>query len=235
MTKFSVHLENFEGPFDLLLHLIAKNQLDVTQLALAKVTEEFLAYLPSVKDFSQTSEFLVVAATLLNLKAQRLLPRPTADEDVESFESVDLLFAKLLQYRAYKVAAEHLRERERTHQRLARTAPLPRALEQAMPPLRHHDPEKLRTALVEALSEEPPYEPEHLHSPLVSVESAQDYVLHALRKSPTTFEHLLSQSPSLAHSVSQFLAILVLFKDGIIDLRQDEPLGPLEITLTESA
>ncbi len=116
-ARFTVRLTNFEGPFDLLLQLIGRHQLDVTEIALSTVTDEFIAHLRALGDeldLDQASEFLVVAATLLDLKAARLLPAAAVedDEDLELLEARDLLFARLLQYRAYKQAAAFLRERE---------------------------------------------------------------------------------------------------------------------------
>ena len=107
---FRVHLDNFEGPFDLLLGLIAKHKLDVTEVALSKVTDEFIAHIKALGaewDLEQATEFLVVAATLLDLKAARLLPSGDVEdeEDLALLEARDLLFARLLQYRAYKEVA----------------------------------------------------------------------------------------------------------------------------------
>ena len=116
-ARFTVKLTNFEGPFDLLLQLIGKHKLDVTEIALSKVTDEFIAHLRALGselDLDQASEFLVVASTLLDLKAARLLPAADVDDedDLELLEARDLLFARLLQYKAYKQAAAFLRERE---------------------------------------------------------------------------------------------------------------------------
>src|SRR4051794_41252493 len=115
-AAFEVHLDVFEGPFDLLLGLIAKHQLDVTEVALSKVTDEFIAHIRAAGtewDLGQATEFLVVAATLLDLKAARLLPSAEVDDedDLALLEARDLLFARLLQYRAYKQAAAHLADR----------------------------------------------------------------------------------------------------------------------------
>ena len=116
-SRFTVRLTNFEGPFDLLLQLIGKHKLDVTEIALSKVTDEFIAHLRALGDeldLDQASEFLVVAATLLDLKAARLLPAADVEdeEDLAALEARDLLFARLLQYKAYKEAAAFLRQRE---------------------------------------------------------------------------------------------------------------------------
>src|SRR6185369_15971863 len=116
--RFTVRLDNFTGPFDLLLQLIGKHKLDVTEVALHQVTDDFIAYIRAMGDewdLDETSEFLVVAATLLDLKAARLLPAAEVEdeEDLALLEARDLLFARLLQYRAYKEAASHISELER--------------------------------------------------------------------------------------------------------------------------
>jgi segregation and condensation protein A len=113
-SDFSVHLANFEGPFDLLLGLIAKHQLDITEVALSQVTDEFVGTLKTLgPDLERTSQFLVVAATLLDLKTARLLPQADVEneEDLALLEARDLLFARLLQYRAYKGVATMLEQR----------------------------------------------------------------------------------------------------------------------------
>src|SRR5947207_6483751 len=112
-SAFQVHLDVFEGPFDLLLALISKHKLDITEVALSQVTDEFIAYLSERSDgwdLDQVSYFLVVAATLLDLKAARLLPSGAVEdeEDLALLEARDLLFARLLQYRAFKEAAAHI-------------------------------------------------------------------------------------------------------------------------------
>lgn len=110
-NTFRVHLEVFEGPFDLLLGLISKHKLDITEVSLSQVTDEFISYIRARGpqwDLEQTSHFLLVAATLLDLKAARLLPSGEVDdeEDLALLEARDLLFARLLQYRAYKEVAK---------------------------------------------------------------------------------------------------------------------------------
>ena len=116
---FQVRLTNFEGPFDLLLQLIFAHRLDVTEVALHRVTDDFIAYTREIGrqlDLEETTAFLVVAATLLDLKAARLLPAGQIDdeEDLALLEVRDLLFARLLQYRAFKHVAEMFAELEAT-------------------------------------------------------------------------------------------------------------------------
>ncbi len=114
--SFEVHLVNFDGPFDLLLQLISKHKLDITEIALSVITDDFIAHIKALGsewDLDQTSEFLLIAATLLDLKAARLLPKGEVedDEDLALLEARDLLFARLLQYRAFKQIAALVQER----------------------------------------------------------------------------------------------------------------------------
>ncbi|MBA2445187.1 MAG: segregation/condensation protein A, partial [Nocardioidaceae bacterium] len=113
---FAVHLDNFDGPFDLLLRLISQHQLDITEVALSQVTDDFIAHIKTVGagwELEQTTQFLVVAATLLDLKIVRLLPKGEveSEEDLALLEARDLLFARLLQYRAFKQVAAVLEQR----------------------------------------------------------------------------------------------------------------------------
>src|SRR5690349_25001174 len=113
---FEVSLDNFEGPFDLLLSLISKHKLDITEVSLSRVTDEFIAHVKAggpVWDLEQTTSFLLVAATLLDLKAARLLPQGDVEdeEDLALLEARDLLFARLLQYKAFKQVAGVLERR----------------------------------------------------------------------------------------------------------------------------
>src|ERR671938_549949 len=138
-TPFQVRLENFEGPFDLLLHLIAKHQLDVTEVSLSQVTDDFIAHIRAMEgswDLDQATEFLVVAATLLDLKAARLLPSGEVedDEDLALLEARDLLFARLLQYRAFKdIAAEFAARMTAAARRFPRRVPLEPRFAQLLP------------------------------------------------------------------------------------------------------
>ncbi|MGA0062167.1 MAG: segregation and condensation protein A, partial [Candidatus Planktophila sp.] len=115
---FSVHLDNFDGPFDLLLQLISRHKLDITEVSLSMVTDEFISFIRALEAsgegwrLDQATEFLVIAATLLDLKAARLLPSGEIEdeEDLALLEARDILFARLLQYRAFKEIAASFQE-----------------------------------------------------------------------------------------------------------------------------
>ena len=244
---FTVHLDNFEGPFDLLLGLISKHQLDITEIALAKVTDEFMAHLRALQasepswDLGQTSEFLLVAATLLDIKAARLLPS-TGDgdeEDLELIEARDLLFARLLQYRAFKDVARFLGETMAATGRMtARQAGLEPHLAKLLPELVISvTPEQLAMVAARALT---PKEPEtvglaHLHAPAVSVREQAVVVVDRLRRHGTTsFRALVSDADSTLVVVARFLALLELFRDKQVVFEQPEALGELEVSWTGS-
>lgn len=244
---FTVHLDNFEGPFDLLLGLISKHQLDVTEIALAKVTDEFMAHLRALQaeqpswDLGQTSEFLLVAATLLDIKAARLLPntRETDDEDLELIEARDLLFARLLQYRAFKDVAAHLGETMATTGRMTpRQAGLEPHLATLLPELVITvTPEQLAMVAARALT---PKEPEtvgltHLHAPAVSVREQAALVVDRLRaESSVSFRALVRDADSTLVVVARFLALLELFRDQQVTFDQPEALGELDVRWTGS-
>lgn len=244
--SFEVHLENFSGPFDLLLSLIAKHKLDITEIALATVTDEFVAHIRSAADggwdLGQASEFLVVAATLLDLKAARLLPAGEVDddEDVARLEARDLLFARLLQYRAFKQVAASLAERLATEgRRYPRSVPLEPHLANLLPELvMSTTPEQLATAAARALAPRP--QPEgvslaHLHSALVSVREQAQVLADRLRRSRrTTFRALVADASSTTVVVARFLALLELFRDGAVAFDQVEALAELSVRWTGS-
>ena len=244
---FTVHLDNFEGPFDLLLGLISKHQLDITEIALAKVTDEFMAHLRALQasepswDLGQTSEFLLVAATLLDIKAARLLPN-TGDgdeEDLELIEARDLLFARLMQYRAFKDVAAHLGETMATTGRMTpRQAGLEPHLASLLPELVISiTPEQLAMVAARALT---PREPEtvglgHLHAPAVSVREQAALVVDRLRaEGAVSFRALVRDADSTLVVVARFLALLELFRDRQVTFDQPEALGELEVSWTGS-
>ncbi len=247
VTPFEVHLDVFSGPFDLLLGLISKHKLDITEVALAKVTDEFVAHLKAAQaadnewDLSQASEFLLVAATLLDLKASRLLPQsgPQDDEDLALIEARDLLFARLLQYRAYKDNAGFFRERMATAGRItARQAGLDPEFASLLPELvMTVTPEQL--AMIAARAMTPRVAPtvglDHLHAPQVSVREQAALIVTRLRaRGQVSFRSLVADADTTLVIVARFLALLELFKESAIAFEQAEALGELDIRWTGS-
>jgi segregation and condensation protein A len=242
-AAFSVHLDNFEGPFDLLLSLIAKHQLDVTEVALSQVTDEFIAHIRARGaswDLGQATEFLVVAATLLDLKAARLLPGGEVDdeEDVALLEARDLLFARLLQYRAYKQAAalfSGLMAAEARHH--PRDVALEPQLAAAVPEVvLAIGPEGLAALAARALTPRvaPLVDVGHVHAPRVSVRERAVVVASRLRElGRASFRGLTTDcddQPLLV--VATFLALLELFREGHVAFEQIIPLGDLHVRWT---
>lgn len=239
--EFSVHLENFSGPFDLLLSLIAKHKLDITEIALAQVTDEFISYLRAAdRDLDTTSEFLVVAATLLDLKAARLLPAGDVEDadDLELLEARDLLFVRLLQYRAYKqlagVFAERLADQGRGFPRIAPLEPHVAAL---LPELVWTvTPEQLAELAARALEPRPApptVDVGHLHAPLVSVRDQAAIVVDRLRShGASSFRALVADADGVMVVVARFLALLELFREGVVSFDQVTALGDLTVHWT---
>jgi len=241
-SPFQVHLDVFQGPFDLLLGLIGKHQLDITEVALAEVTDEFVAHIRaagSAWDLGQATEFLVVAATLLDLKAARLLPSASVEDedDLAVLEARDLLFARLLQYRAFKqvadVFAAHLVQTGRRH---ARSVPLDPQIAALLPELiMGITPEQLAALAAGALAprELPTVGLDHLHAPTVSVrEQAALLVSRLRRRGSATFRSLTSDADGTDVVVARFLALLELFRDGSVSFEQHGPLAELTISWT---
>jgi len=241
--RFEVHLTNFEGPFDLLLSLIAKHKLDVTELALSQVTEEFIAYIRAAEassgaewDLDQTSEFLVVAAMLLDLKAARLLPSGEVEdeEDLALLEARDLLFARLLQYRAYKEVAAVLAARMREEAlRYPRIVGLEEPLAALLPEVVVAvGPRELAELAARALEPKPvpTVATAHLHAPRVSVSEQAELLVDRLRRvRHATFRALSTDCPTVAHLVARFLALLDLYRDRAVTFEQVAPLGELTV------
>lgn len=232
---FAVSLPVFEGPFDLLLSLIARKKLDITEVALAQVTDEFIAFMHASPDLSRTSEFLVVAATLLDMKAARLLPQ--VDEEAGAseadLEARDLLFSRLLQYRAYKEASKDIGRRliDNEHY-VPREVPLEAHFAVMLPPLAWTTtPQDLARLAADALtSQSPTVEVSHLHDPVVPVRE-QVLVLSAMlaRAGRMTFAELVCDA-SRPVLVSRFLALLELYRDGAVEFDQEAPLAPLLVS-----
>jgi segregation and condensation protein A len=239
---FAVRLDNFEGPFDLLLGLIAKHKLDITEVALSQVTDEFIAHVKNLGDawdLEQTTSFLVVAATLLDLKAARLLPQGDVEdeEDLALLEARDLLFARLMQYRAFKQVASVLQERLAAE---SRRHPRAVGLEERFATLL---PEVLigigldqfAQLAARAMEPKPVLEVslQHIHAAKVSVREQAQVVVDRLRRSGTmTFRALCGDSPDRLTTVARFLSLLELFREGAVSFDQVTPLGELTVRWT---
>ena len=240
--KFSVSLSNFNGPFDLLLSLITKHELDITEVSLSRVTDEFISYLrglDSEAELDQATEFLVVAATLLDLKVAGLLPQGELvdAEDVALLEARDLLFARLLQYRAFKEAARWFSagfdEESGRHFRSVR-------LDEKY---RKQTPELVWTLSLEdfgalamlafAPRDLPSVGLDHLHAPLVSIREQAAHVVALLRRGETlTFRQLIAGADQKGVIIARFLAVLELYRGASISFEQIEPLGELTVRWT---
>ncbi|WP_254886253.1 segregation/condensation protein A [Streptomyces sp. NA02950] len=241
-TRFILRLDNFEGPFDLLLQLISKHKLDVTEVALSRVTDDFMAYIRAMGpdwDLDQTTEFLVVAATLLDLKAARLLPAAEVEDeaDLALLEARDLLFARLLQYRAYKRIADIFNDRL-----ISEAARHPRTVG-----LEPHHAELLPDVVISIGGEgfaklavkamQPKPKPQvyvdHIHAPLVSVREQAEVVVARLRElGEASFRTLTEDAPDVLTVVARFLALLELYRERAVLLDQPEALGSLMVRWT---
>lgn len=239
---FSVSLSNFNGPFDLLLSLIGKHELDITEISLSAVTGEFIAYLRQLEladELDQASEFLVVAATLLDLKVAGLLPQGELvdAEDVALLEARDLLFARLLQYRAFKEVTTWYSERlDAEATRHVRSVRLEEKFRRQTPELvwtLSPDDFAALAALALAPRELPTVGLDHLHAPLVSIREQAATVVALLRRGdPMTFRQLIAGIEITGVVVARFLAILELYRGASIAFEQLEPLGELTVRWT---
>ena len=241
-VAFAVRLDNFEGPFDLLLSLIAKHKLDVTEVALSKVTDEFIAHIRFAGqdwDLEQTSSFLLVASTLLDLKAARLLPQGDVEdeEDLALLEARDLLCARLLQYRAFKqVAALIDRRMAEEVRRFPRAVGLEDRFATLLPEvLIGLGLEEFAALGAKATAPKPALEVSlaHIHAPTVSVREQAAVLVDRLRRQGTmTFRALSGDSPDTLTTVARFLALLELFREGAVSFDQVTPLGELTVRWT---
>src|SRR3954470_13454581 len=241
-SGFAVRLDNFEGPFDLLLSLIGKHKLDVTEVALSQVTDEFIAHIKAggdVWDLDQTTSFLLVASTLLDLKAARLLPAGDVEDedDLALLEARDLLFGRLLQYRAFKQVASVLERRLAEEAlRFPRSVGLDDRFANLLPDvLIGLGLEEFATLAAKAL--EPKPDPElslaHIHAPTVSVREQAHVVVERLKvQGMLTFRKLAGDAPDMMTRVARFLALLELFREGVVAFDQVSPLGELTIRWT---
>ncbi|MEV6601955.1 segregation/condensation protein A [Actinoplanes sp. NPDC051346] len=238
--KFTVRLTNFTGPFDLLLQLIGKHKLDVTEVALHQVTDDFIAYIRAMGDdwdLGEASEFLLIAATLLDLKAARLLPAAEVEdeEDLALLEARDLLFSRLLQYKAFKEAAAHLAELESTGaRRWPRAVSLELRYSEALPELvLGIGPERMFKLALKQFTPKPgPPEVSiaHIHQVRVSVREHANLIRDRLRRAGlSTFSLLVADCENTLEVVARFLALLELYREGLVDFEQPVSLDELTI------
>jgi segregation and condensation protein A len=242
VSGFSVSLSNFSGPFDLLLSLIGKHELDITEISLSRVTDEFISYLrnlDSAEELDQATEFLVVAATLLDLKVAGLLPQGELvdAEDVALLEARDLLFARLLQYRAFKEATGWFSSQlDAESTRHVRSVRLEERFRQQTPELvwtLTADDFAALAALAFAPRELPTVGLDHLHAPLVSIREQAAHVVAMLRRGEAmTFRQLIAGADQKGVIIARFLAVLELYRGASISFDQLEPLGELTIRWT---
>jgi segregation and condensation protein A len=241
-SKFRVHLSNFEGPFDLLLQLISQHQLDVTEVALHTVTDDFIAYTRSLGagwSLDETTEFLVIAATLLDLKAARLLPSADVEneDDLAILEARDLLFARLMQYRAYKQVAALFGELEAgALRRYPRSVAMEERYVGLLPEvLLGVDPEKFADIAMTVFTPKPPPQVSlaHLHMGKVSVrEHAAVLRLRLAETGEATFTELVSDCEHTMEIVARFLALLELYRESTVQFEQAEALMELHVRWT---
>lgn len=244
---FEVRLANFTGPFDLLLGLISKHKLDITEVALATVTDEFIKYIRRLQELGEdwaldeASEFLVIAATLLDLKAARLLPAGEVEdaEDIALLEARDLLFARLLQYKAFKQIAGIMGETlEQEAMRYPRQVALESHFAALLPELVwRHTPEQFGELAAKALKPKDSTPEEvglgHLHAPPVSVKEQAAIIGHRLKLgAPLSFQTLIADAETTLVVVARFLALLEMFRDRVIAFEQPEPLAELTVRWT---
>jgi segregation and condensation protein A len=239
---FSVSLSNFNGPFDLLLSLITKHEMDITEVSLSRVTDEFISYLrgiDSADELDTATEFLVVAATLLDLKVAGLLPQGELvdAEDVALLEARDLLFARLLQYRAFKEAASWFAGNfEAEAGRRFRSVRLEEKYRRQTPELvwtTSLDDFAALAMLAFAPREIPVVGLDHLHAPLISIREQAAHVVALLRRGePMTFRQLIAGADQKGVIIARFLAVLELYRGASIAFEQLEPLGELTLRWT---
>lgn len=246
-SGFAVHLDNFDGPFDLLLQLISRHRMDITEVALSSVTDEFIAYIRALEAsgegwrLDQATEFLLIAATLLDLKAARLLPSGEVEDesDLALLEARDILFARLLQYRAFKEIAATFQDRIALQDKsFARVVALDPSLASLLPEVLIGVGLQRFTAIAErvlAPKISAAVAMEHLHLPLVSVAEESRWVVEELRRSKSmNFRTLVADAQSTLVVVARFLALLDLYRQGVLRFDQVAAMGELQISWTGS-
>ena len=238
-VDFQLQLDNFEGPFDLLLNLIGRHEMEITQVALAKVTNEFLRYvkgLDAKKEIDSASEILVVAATLLDMKLASLLPQGEVvdSEDVSLLEARDLLFARLLQYRAFKEVSSWFNNAlDAESHRFPRAVRLEEPYRNLRPELEWSTSVEEFQAIAKAVfapKEVPEVSVAHLHSPKVSIREQVGIMVKRLKQAgKLTFRQLITDVSDRAEFVARFLGILELYRIGAVGLKQEESFSEIDI------
>ena len=242
-SGFAVHLDNFDGPFDLLLQLISRHKMDVTEVSLSLVTDEFISFIRKLEEsgegwqLDQATEFLVVAATLLDLKAAKLLPQGEVEDeaDLALLEARDLLFARLLQYRAFKEIAATFAERiSKAEKSFARTTALDPHFASLLPEvLIGVGPERFASIADRVLFPKAPpvVSVEHIHRPLISVAEQSEFVINALRLAKSlSFRALVHDAEETMVVVARFLALLDLYRSGALRFEQLDAFTELQIS-----
>ena len=236
---FQLQLENFDGPFDLLLRLIGKHEMDITQVSLAKITNEFLAYVKKLDahaEIESASEFLVIAATLLDLKIASLLPQGEAvdQEDIALLEARDLLFARLLQYRAFKeIASWFGTALEIESSRIPREVRLEDRFRDVRPELQWNTTKEEFANIAQlafAPREIPGVGLTHLHAPRVSIREQARIMVERLRANGSaTFRELISDCKDRSELVARFLGLLELYRLGACGFQQSDPFSDFRV------
>ncbi|MDR3564099.1 MAG: segregation/condensation protein A [Negativicutes bacterium] len=236
MTDYKIKLEAFEGPMALLMHLIEKHQLDIYDIPIADVTEQYLAYIRAMEVFNIdiASEFLVMAATLLQIKSRMLLPKPPAlDEETEEIDPRQELVERLLEYRRFKQAATLLEEMLRQREKLfARESAQEFGTKLILPTdLRLDDLIQAFAGVWESVVDEFAF----IAREEISVQDKMQDILHLLRKNngQMEFAHTFIRSGSRTEMVTAFLALLELIRLRRVRIRQDASFGPIQLMLGE--
>lgn len=244
--SFHVRLDNFDGPFDLLLQLIAAQRMDITEVALHRVTDEFIAHirgLGSEWDLGQATEFLVVAATLLDLKAARLLPDGDVDDpaDIALLEQRDLLFARLLAYRAYQQVAALFAELSASAlRRYPRAVTLEERYLNLLPDVTIGlDPVAFAELATSVFAPKPPPPAVSLTHVHASPESVADHTMRMVEMLSAagnlTFSELVAECTTTMQVIARFLGLLHLYRTAAVAFEQAEPLGVLSVQWTGAA
>lgn len=246
-SGFQVNLEVYSGPFDALLGMIANNKLELTEVSLSSITEEFLTYvrgLDFTKNMDEASAFLDIASILVEAKSVAILPgSEDSQHDEQSLEALrerDLLFARLLQYRAYKQAAGDFRARIAAN---AGRFPHPAAMDEGIAAMLPElvwtlTPLELAQLAAQVIANAPASEVSihQLHVPLVDLRAqslvVRDRLIAALESKgdqSMSFSELTRDCTSRIEVVARFMAVLVFFKQGVLQYQQDGPFAELHL------